>query len=56
MGSVILWMTLFSYEGGKYIVQDRFQSIYSCERFVSEFRSSAGEKPRYKGHFCYEDK
>lgn len=56
MGSVILWMTIFTYDAGKMIVQERFTSIESCERFVQEFRVSSGEKPVYKGHFCYQDR
>lgn len=56
MLTVILWMTMYSYESGKYLVQERFSSVESCEQFVVNYRQSYGEKPIYKGHMCYEDK
>ncbi len=55
MGTVILWMTLYSYEAGKYLQVERFSSKEACESFVENFRVSAGEKPQYKGHFCFQD-
>jgi hypothetical protein len=55
VASVILWMTLYNPYMGKTIVQERFSSVAACETFVRNFRISDGEKPVYKGHFCFED-